>query len=545
MPALNPDGLPVQVGTVSITSPGLVGIVEVLQPQAPGTRGAELTTEDFLASLARNGVEEDLTVEISDHRELTATTGSRAAGGPDDIVVELTDPGRSFGQVVLYTAEDGSMSWHLADQTAPAGTTRGGGTLTYRIPRDIVPSPAPADTASRGLLGAVGKKLIKVLVFRLLDDALQAGANRFARRFEEQHRPHLLRPFTPGDYTAATAGALDDAALRSMADGPALLFVHGTASSSSNGFGHLPPDVFRTLYDRYGGRVLAFDHPTISVTPTENVQWLADRLQVLGDRRLNLDVVSHSRGGLVARNLTEHPELLGGRANVDRLIMVATPNAGTALADPDHLLQLLNRLTSLLQLVPSNGVTDVLDIVLAVLKQVAVGVFKGLDGLMAMNPTGDYLTTYLNTPSSASARYFAVASNFEPPHGSSLLRIARDGVTDLVFGRAGNDLVVPTDGVFTVPGASSFPIAAPVLFAAAAGVDHSSYWPQQNFTSALLEWLAPEGSRADVRGERCEMSRSRRAGAVLRLRSGQPIDGGQPWWPTPSTCTTSPRATGT
>ena len=51
---------------------------------------------------------------------------------------------------------------------------------------------------------------------------------------------------------------------------------------------------------------------------------------------------------------------------VNRLVMVGTPNAGTALADVDHLDQLLDRYLNLLQFVPDNGVTDFLDVLLSV-----------------------------------------------------------------------------------------------------------------------------------------------------------------------------------
>jgi hypothetical protein len=56
--------------------------------------------------------------------------------------------------------------------------------------------------------------------------------------------------------------------------------------------------------------------------------------------------------------------------------MVATPNAGTALADSARIGQLLNRLTNMLQFIPTNGVTDTLDVILAVVQQVAIGAFK-------------------------------------------------------------------------------------------------------------------------------------------------------------------------
>ncbi len=174
--------------------------------------------------------------------------------------------------------------------------------------------------------------------------------------------------------------------------------------------------------------------------------------------------------------------------------MVATPNAGTVLADRDRIAHLLNRITNLMQLIPDNPVTDTIDIVLVVLQQFAVGAFGGLDGIMSMKASGEYLRDFLNRAGKPlpTARYFAVAAEFEPPKGSSLLRVARDGVTDIVFDRTKNDLVVPTEGVYTVSGASGFPIAEPLVFESHLGIDHSSYWDCPDFTSRLAQWLAAE-----------------------------------------------------
>lgn len=94
-----------------------------------------------------------------------------------------------------------------------------------------------------------------------------------------------------------------------------------------------------TLYDRYDGRVLAFDHPTAATSPVENVAALADLPGGLGLPPLEMDVLSHKRGGLISRVLTEQAALgsIDGRLAVRNPSMVATPNAGTALADVDHL----------------------------------------------------------------------------------------------------------------------------------------------------------------------------------------------------------------
>ncbi|HEX2253443.1 MAG TPA: hypothetical protein VHQ65_09265, partial [Thermoanaerobaculia bacterium] len=89
----------------------------------------------------------------------------------------------------------------------------------------------------------------------------------------------------------------------------------------------------------------------------------------------------------------------------------------------------------------------------------------------------------------AGAAYRAIASDYEPAPGTALGRFARDRLTDSVFQRAGNDLVVPTDGVHTVGGAGAFPIAQPVLFAAADAVDHSSFWDRPPAVAAFERWL--------------------------------------------------------
>ena len=113
----------------------------------------------------------------------------------------------------------------------------------------------------------------------------------------------------------------------------------------------------------------------------------------------------------------------------------------------------------------------------------------GLDGLMSMNPQGRYLTQSMNRPGQTSATYFAASANYEPPQGSKLVRIARDVGTDLVFGKEHNDLVVPTEGVFTVPGASAFPVVEPLVFDAETAVDHSGYWVRPELNDRLLAWL--------------------------------------------------------
>jgi pimeloyl-ACP methyl ester carboxylesterase len=493
--SLRPDGRPVVVGDVTIVSPGLKGLVDVFVPGAAGLRGSDSAQDALVEALDVTGMQEQVTVVIHDHSIDTTVTPVRArsadAGGPG-LSVTVRGPGTGMGQVLMAVDEAGFVTWALPDDIPVAeSTTRGGDSRTYTVPLE----PAEEnDSGKRGLLAAVGKRVLKVLAFRLLDAVAGEVANRFAARWEERARPYRLRSFGPDDYLSADAPGLTVQDLAGLRDVPALLFVHGELTLCHSCFGSLPVDVLRRLADRYQGRVLAFDHPTVSLDPTANAAWLADMVRGAG---LVLDVVGHSRGGLVARMLAEQPGRVGLQADslrVRRLVMVATPNQGTALADGERLAKYVERVTNLLEFVPDTGIVDVLTIVIEVVKQIAVGAYDGLEGIAAMKPGGVWLTELNTATPSATApttSYFAVASNYAPPPGSPLLRIARDKVTDLVFGEAGNDLIVAEQSVYGSNGGSLFPVADPVLLTADRSVDHSSYWSSPAVHSALENWLQP------------------------------------------------------
>ena len=382
---LRPDG-DVFVDDVVIRTPGLVGEVEVYRPTSPGMRGEELTTEEFLQALGDAGLAEQLSVVITNHQEITPADGTRGSGGADDIEVNVPAPGEGNGQVLLYAAEDGSLSWHLADDVPPeAAPDRGGDRRTYRIPKAVVPPDELEGDAHRGIVGAIGKKVLKVLVFPLVDPILGKVGDHFARKWEEKNRLNRVRWMTVDGYRSGQAPSFTAADWATLREGRGLLLVHGTFSTAHGGFGGIPRETMAALHEEYDGRVAAYDHHSISVTPKENAERLAGL--VPAGSTLEVDVVTHSRGGLVGREIAA-----AGDLRVRGLVMVASPNAGTILADREHLSDLLDRVTDLAQFVPDNGVTDTLGIVFAVVKQLAVGAVGGLDGIMAMNPAEGYLT---------------------------------------------------------------------------------------------------------------------------------------------------------
>ena len=358
-----------------------------------------------------------------------------------DLVETAAPPLPGEAEVLLHESPEGALTWHRP-----------------------------------GELGLVGARpgRVRRFVFAVVDRAVEA--------FETRARPHRLRAF-PDDTDVDLAEL--------AAQGRVLLLVHGTASTAASAFGALPGPLLATLAERYGGRLVAFEHPTISVAPVDNVAWLAEQLVGLGTGRLGVDLLAHSRGGLVSRLLAEQPDRTGGRLDVGRAVLVASPNAGTALADDERIGQLLDRLTTMADLLPDPLGRPVLDVVLRIVQQVAIGALHGLDGLAAMDPDNKFLGDVLNTGSPDRSGYAAVAADFEPRPGSALAQVALDGLSDLVFAEAANDLVVPTEGCYDVPGLDGFQVADRLVFAAHEGVDHNGYWTRPAFADHLVRWLDP------------------------------------------------------
>lgn len=366
---LDPMGNPVTVGRVVLRTPGLASNAEWLDPvDQDAVRGAEQLTEALRDALASQRMEAQETIEITDTAELDVggvAARSTSLGEPS-IVVEVPDPGQDFGQVVLAVDEAGVTTWNLpVDEGGAVDVTRGGATRTYVIRRHV--PPVGDQGATRGLTGALGKKLLKVLVFPIVDPLVGRAADYLATRWERGRRPYRMRSFAPDDY----------------------------------------------------------------------------------------------RGGEAAE--------VGGEG-------------WTRLAG-----DLVDRYTNLLHFFPDNGVTDVLEAVITVVKQLAVGAVGGLEGLAAMRPGSPFLRDRLNRGARGEVRYRAIASDYEPSD-PGLLAWAKDGLMDRIFGRAQNDLVVPTLGVYDDNGSGCFPIQEPLVLVDA-GIPHNGFFASGAARDQLLEWL--------------------------------------------------------
>jgi pimeloyl-ACP methyl ester carboxylesterase len=240
------------------------------------------------------------------------------------------------------------------------------------------------------------------------------------------------------------------------------------------------------LHRGYQGRVFAFNHFTLSEDPNQNVEWFQKQLPP--GIRLDADIICHSRGGLVSRALAQRVSSL----RVGKLVFVAAPNLGTPLPDPKHMVEFIDRYTSILNLAPPGPVSvvaEILEGVAVLVKVLGSASLKGLDGLAAMNPKGPFLAQLQQSPLKVS-QPFAVTSNFEPKGSLRELvkQVVADQIMDRVFAEAANDLVVPTAGVAGIPG---FPIPAEktLRFDSDQGVTHTTYFQHPETSKHLLHWL--------------------------------------------------------
>jgi pimeloyl-ACP methyl ester carboxylesterase len=491
MATLDGTAIPVDLGFgVTLLAPGLLGRAE-REPELLGGRADESppATSALADSLAAADLTQVHGIQI-DAVEVEPVGGDiRGPGDTDAMVVQVPSLGPERQQILLMVDEAGVATWHYPEPTDGGMDL----TVSFTVSRTVATAPIDGaqDSPDRGLVALVGRKLLSVLVFPVLEAGVGVLARVIAARYEKKANPYRLRRFAPGETRTEGAGDLAVIGWGDVTDQRALLFIHGTFSTSHGGFSGLPDSAVGQLWERYQGRVFAFDHPTLSSTPAENVGRLLSLIPP--GRSIPVDVVSHSRGGLVARALADatagqaHPPL-----RLTSSVFVAAPNLGTALADDKNLGAFVNRMTTMLNLIPDGPwsvVTDVLAGVLDLVKIIAVGAVNGLPGLQSMDPLDPALGN-LGMNGDPAVPYYAIDTNYEPT--GSLLQLARakDAAVDMIFGDAANDLVVPTDGVVGRSGLPGFPVPAERRrsFGRNSRVWHCSFFSQPQTVAALNDW---------------------------------------------------------
>lgn len=428
------------------------------------------------------------------------------------------------------------------------------------------PRPVGAARGSRGLVG-LGIKVLEFLGIKV--DATAVAARLIAEKAEAK----LLRNNPPGLYRLDLAApfalsALEADVVVDGGDAPMLVFLHGTASSAEGSFGKLwqgeeGAAARKTLAARYGSRVYALEHRSLTQSPIQNALDLVKRLP----RGAQVDLVSHSRGGLVGELLClnerdkdndvlqpqwldalfktdrTQAEQLGLRPlsdealaerntayqadrkllgtllkemhkreiRVRRFVRVACPARGTTLASGrlDRWLSVLNFLTN------DSVIGNVADFLVAVVKERTDP--RTLPGLEAMMP-GSALTRLLNHPGlKTQSDLSVIAGDIE---GGTLWGQIKLLVSDWFYG-AEHDLVVNTGSMY---GGISRPVScARFQFDQGVEVCHFNYFANAKSVHWLLAGLTrtegDDGGFQPLQSARHEEPRWREA--VRQSRAAQ------------------------
>ena len=494
--ALNGSPTPVEIaaGGYTLQAPGMLGEVEEVAAADHATRSGTGYHEEALLESLRNaemhiGKIFEIAIE-ADQRPVIGDGATRADGltattreGEPAVVFRMPPLGDMVDYAVLYSDEAGVTRWLF-----PVTGQKDDADVMFHLPRNspkpVVEPEGPATgEETRGPISKLGRRLVRIVAWAT-DPIIGKTAKAVARAWESTNRPY--------DFHAVQPGLIGgDVSWDSMRQGRSLLLLHGTLSTGEAAFsGLVRSPKFEALAACYEQRIFAFNHPSLHHTPAENTEWLLSNLPP----GLDLDVVTHSRGGLVARSVmqavTERQAGVEG-IRIGKCIMVAAPNRGTVLARGETWFDLIDRYTNLLTSLPDNVYTLVLEGVLALVKLVARGSVKGLPGLNSMLPDGPFLAE-LNQQPAPSAQLYAIAADFVPGDPGLLKRFGKtvaDTFVDRVFGEA-NDGVVPTEGMIaTGLNAAGFPIPNERCHLIALDVHHLNYFKNEDVNGQIYDWL--------------------------------------------------------
>ncbi len=387
-----------------------------------------------------------------------APVATLSAPGSDDAHVELEATPEPGEGLLLMVRNGDVVQWFVpvnAGAAAPGNTPDVVGLaaepaaapLRFHVPQSALTSMvgvSPAGFSASSFAGAVMRffrfKLVTDIVQDLIDGAVERIIAWIAREVEAKAKTEAFRLFDP-EHNFPVLGDL------SALQGKTLLLTHGIFSSTTGAFaafgtpGHPLLTYLRTKY----ANIIGWDHYTVSKTPLENANDILTRLP----DNLDVDMICHSRGGLVTRAMFEdnslHALAKQKIQSVGTAIFVAGANQGSQLARFENVNRLLN-IYSAIGSIPLLGQAGVvLRVIVGLLRVLAHGAVK-LPSILALNPDPAVNTFLagLNGPTMTNIRQLVVLhANYDATQG--LLKEYLDWNVNQIFGTA-NDMVVPFTG---------------------------------------------------------------------------------------------------
>jgi pimeloyl-ACP methyl ester carboxylesterase len=506
--ALNQSSSWITLGSsgMRLRSSGLTGNLVWRRPEEHPQLTASVMAPGLVAGATPDLIEQALKeAGFSDQGSLSGPAGTASMSAvPGKFVLDRPIP-RNRVEFAIYRDESGVISLHqpfpappTAELLASAASTEQT-SLNYRyvIPLRHAATPT-GGVPLTAMLGGIGGKVIRFVsraATGLAGYAVYAAAKLWEDTYRAAQGVHWGE--TPAQLLATPPIQPTSDNFEALQGNKSLLFIHGTISSTVGGYKGLLnfPQQASALYAKYGSRVIGFNHHTLTKSVPQNA---LDFLSGLQPGDYLFDVISHSRGGLVARALKElTPAQLGQlldpprnpppgvNVQIDNVVLVGTPNQGTPLANPTDLPKAVSRLASIASAFSQEIAAAGLGALFAIFGGIVEGGLAILPGLEDMNPGNPFLAQ-LNSASSNVAPYYGIEADFQPTGGLATA-ILSNGV-DALFQGAENDLVVPTLGVSELNG-NTLPTTNVDLYPPNTNVYHTDYFYQQPTWTSILGFL--------------------------------------------------------
>ena len=360
--------------------------------------------------------------------------------------------------------------------------------------------------------GGITQAIIKVFsVFKVKKNVARITMQKLGEKYDKK-----VQPF-PGLYGIDNSFKRVESNIASIQK-PILLLLHGTLSSSIDAFSNLnDSDTWQKIQKKYGNNILAFDHYTLSKSPIENALNFLENCP----ENCTLDIISHSRGGLIADILAkcdyknhEHQNLgfsenelkifqkedkasynlmlainrlaLKKRIYVNKVVRIAAPSSGTTILSrrTDHFFNLLLNTFSL-----AFGIQHPLYVVIKSFLLELVHQKNDplvLPGLNSMVPDSLFQKMLNASDTVVESELYTIAGDAEV--GGISFNSLKVILANLFYQEA-NDLVVDTSrmvhGVKRIHGYYSY-------LSQNSDTNHFNYFKNKNTCDAIVEALNPE-----------------------------------------------------
>ncbi len=389
---------------------------------------------------------------------------------------------------VLHQDEAGILQWIFPEGDISQETQE----VVFHIPRKSSENDKEGDLPEfetrairRGLFGRI-IRVVTGVITKILTPVVKVGVELWERRNRAYDlsliRGNVIEPnFRQWQLIKPTEKNPDNATL---------LLIHGTFVTLSGTFQPLLDSASMPgISTHYDNQVLGFQHPTLYHSPVDNVEELLNRLP--GGVEFNFDIVTGSRGGLVARELIRRVatgDTRGRKIRINKVITIACCNQGTLLADDEHMVSFLNRYALMASLLPLGTLGTILSAILNVVKVLAGAALGGLPGLTHQRPfERNPFITSLNSSLEHPSRLFGIGANYNPQQ-FNLGRYLLNRTVDRVFQHEENDVVVPTKGCYDAAGTFGFPIQHEV-FDESFDIFHLNYFRSEEVQRRIQQWL--------------------------------------------------------